>query len=154
MSLYETLNLIHVVAVIVWIGGSIMITLLLTRTRAERDTAAVQGLLGQGDFVGRFVFNPAGIITLAAGIWMVIDGPWEFSEAWISIGFVGIASGALLGALYYPRQFRAAGAALEGGAALEDTTVVTPLNRLRTVAMAEMGLLLVVVWAMITKPGA
>jgi uncharacterized membrane protein len=154
VTLYETLNLIHVVAVIVWMGGSIMISVLLARTIANKDAAAVGGILGQGEFLGRFVFNPAGIVTLGAGIWMVIDGPWEFSEAWISIGFVGIAAGALLGALYYPRQFRAAGEALEGGAGLADTAVANPLNRLRMVASAETLLLLIVVWAMITKPGA
>ena len=90
MSLAEVLKLVHIVAVIVWVGGSFMLIVLFELTRRSSDEAAVLGLSRVGESVGKFVFNPAGILALGAGIWLVIEADFEFSEAWISIGFLGV----------------------------------------------------------------
>lgn len=153
MTLAEVLTFIHVVAVIVWIGGSFIIGLLIERSERSRDEAGVKNLLRESDFIGKAVFNPAGVITLAAGIWLVIelDGV-EFSEAWISIGFAGIALGAVLGMAFYPKAIAGALAAIEEDGLLGNAALAR-LRRLRLVSSIGWVLLIVVVWAMIFKPG-
>lgn len=154
MSLFETLKIVHILAAIAWIGGALMLSVLFARTRSASDTAGLTNLLDQSEFLGRAYFNPAGILTLVAGVWMVIEGDFEFSEAWISIGFLGIIAGVVLGAAYYPRQIRAARSAIEGGSGLSDSGVSGPLDKLRLATSAELLLLAFVVWAMVVKPGA
>ena len=154
MTLAEILKLVHVVAVIVWLGGSFMLGILFERAQRSKDEATVLGLANIGEFVGKAVFNPAGIITLAAGIWLVIelDGI-GFSEAWISLGFLGVALGAILGMAFYPKTLRRVQAGIETDGLLSNETLGA-LRTLRLVSSLEWLFLIVVVWAMVFKPGA
>lgn len=154
MTLAEVLKFIHVVAVIVWVGGAFMLGLLYERAQRSKDEATVLGLSKIGEFVGKAVFNPAGIITLAAGIWLVIelDGI-DFSEAWISLGFLGVALGAGLGMAFYPKVLRRVQAGIEADGLLGNETL-NALRSLRLVSTLEWFFLIVVVWAMVFKPGA
>jgi uncharacterized membrane protein len=40
--------------------------------------------------VDRYLVNPGMIVLLLAGIYLLADGPWEGSDAFISIGFLAI----------------------------------------------------------------
>ena len=153
MSLAEVLKLVHIVAVIVWVGGSFMLIVLFELTRRSSDEAAVLGLSRVGESVGKFVFNPAGILALAAGIWLVIEADFEFSEAWISIGFLGVILSAALGMAFYPKALQRLQAGIDEGG-LGGAQSVAALDRLRMVSSAEFLLLIIVVWAMVAKPGA
>ena len=153
MTLAELLTLIHIVAVIVWLGGAFMLGLLFERAQRAEDEATVLGLAKLGEFLGKAVFNPAGIITLAAGIWLVIETSYEFSEPWISLGFLGIASGAVLGMTFYPKAFRRVQAGIESDGLLSNETL-SALRTLRLVSSLEWIFLVIVVWAMVFKPGA
>lgn len=153
MTLAKFLLLVHVVAVIVWLGGAFMLGLLFERAQRSKDESTVLGLARMGEFLGKAVFNPAGIITLAAGVWLVIEADFEFSEAWISIGFLGIATGAILGMAFYPKAFRQVQAGIEADGLLSNDTLAA-LRRLRLVSTLEWAFLVVVVWAMVFKPGS
>ena len=153
MTLADTLKLVHIISVSVWIGGEIMLGILFERAQRSRDEGTLRGLLSQGDFIGKAVFNPAGIITLAAGIWLGIEGDYDFGEAWISMGFVGVAVGAILGMAYYPRVFQRGLAGLEVGG-IDGSETRASLKSLRLLSTIELLVLLVVVWAMVFKPGA
>ena len=153
MTLADTLKLVHIISVSVWIGGEIMLGILFERAQRSRDEGTLRGLLSQGDFIGKAVFNPAGIITLGAGIWLGIEGDYDFGEAWISMGFVGIAVGAILGMAFYPRVFNRGLAGIEVGG-IDGSETRASLKSLRLVSTIELLLLLVVVWAMVFKPGA
>ncbi len=153
MTLANTLKLVHIIPVSVWIGGEIMLGILFERAQRSRDEGTLRGLLSQGDFIGKAVFTPAGIITLAAGIWLGIEGDYDFGEAWISMGFVGIAVGAILGMAFYPRVFKRGLAGIEAGG-IDDSETRASLKSFRLVSTIELLVLLVVVWAMVFKPGA
>ena len=153
MTLANILKLVHIVAVTIWIGGEIMLGILFERARLSRDEGALRGLLSQGKFISMAVFNPAGIITLAAGVWLVIEADLDFGEAWISIGFVGIAVGAMLGMTFYSRIFDRSLAALDSEG-IDGAGTRALLKSLRLVSSIEVVVLLVVVWAMVFKPGA
>ena len=153
MTLANILKLVHIISVTVWIGGEIMLSILFERARTSRDEGTLRGLLSQGGFIGKAIFNPAGIITLAAGVWLGIEGDYDFAEAWISIGFVGIAVGAILGMAFYPKVFNRGLAAIEAGG-IDGAETQASLKSLRLVSTIELLVLLVVVWAMVFKPGA
>lgn len=153
MTLAEILKLAHVIAVIIWLGGSFMLGLMLERAQASEDEATVLGITKLAEFIGKAVFNPAGIITLLAGIWLVIEADYEFSEAWISIGFLGVALGAGLGMAFYPKALKAVQAGIEADGLLGNDSLAA-LRKLRLVSTVEWLLLIVVVWAMVFKPGA
>ena len=153
MTLAEILKLVHVVAVIIWLGGSFMLGFILERAQASEDEATVLGVTKMAEFIGKAVFNPAGIITLLAGIWLVIEADYEFSEAWISIGFLGVALGAILGMAFYPKALKAVEDGIEADGLLSNDTLGA-LRKLRLVSTVEWLLLIVVVWAMVFKPGA
>jgi uncharacterized membrane protein len=149
MSKLEWLKLIHVLAAILWVGGAMLVNIYGARfgmsdNREERLTFAKQGQMAG------LIFSICGVIVLLFGIWMVADVPaWEFSHAWVSIGFLGVAVGAVLGMAFYGPQARKLIAALESG----DNAADAIGRRIAMVATAETVLLIVVIWAMVAKPG-
>ena len=154
MSLYEFLKLVHVVAVIIWVGGVFMLGVVSERAQRAKDEATVLGITRIGEFVGKAGFNPVGIITLVAGIWMVIENDAiEFSDAWISLGFLGVALGAGLGMAFYPKVIRRVQDAIAADGLLSNDTL-TALRTYRLVSSLEWVFLIIVVWAMVVKPGA
>ena len=96
------------------------------------------------------VFSISGGVVLLAGVWLVarVDF-WEFSHAWISIGFLGVAAGFILGIGFYAPQTRALITAIKEN----DPAAAAITKRIALVSNLELLLLVVVVWAMVFKPG-
>ena len=153
MTLAELLLWIHVVAVIVWLGGAFMLGMIFERAQRTSDEATVLGISKMGEFLGKAVFSPAGLITLGAGVWLVIEADYDFAEAWISIGFLGIAAGVILGIGFYPKAWRRVQSGIEADGMLSNETLGA-MRQLRLVSSLEWLFLIVVVWAMVFKPGA
>ena len=153
MTLAELLLWIHIVAVVVWLGGAFMLGLIFERAQRSSDEATVLGLSKMGEFLGKAVFSPAGLVTLGAGIWLVIEADYDFSEAWISFGFLGVGLGAIVGIAYYPKAWRRIQSGIEADGMLSNETLAA-MRQLRLVSVLEWLFLLVVVWAMVFKPGA
>ena len=149
VGLSGILKLIHIVAAIVWVGGGSFLTLYglrLAGAEAVDRTAYARSML----FAGR-VFMVASIVALAAGVWLVLaEDLWGFDQAWISIGFLGIIVGAVLGPAFYGPQSEGIISDIEKA----DTAAADARSsRIRLVSSVEMVILLVVVWAMVYKPG-
>ena len=153
MSLNELVAFIHVSAAIVWVGGSVMVQIFGMRAAASGDPQRQLAFIGDVQVIGLKVFNPAGIVLLIAGIWLVIDlDVYGFDQAWISIAFTIVIIGALLGALFYgPQTKKVAARAAESGA--DDAGVQQMIQRIFLVARIELVLLFVAVYAMVFKPG-
>jgi uncharacterized membrane protein len=148
--LYNSLKLVHVLAVIVWFGGGIMLTLLLGRA-ARTSVSAVAPIARLGAGMGP-VFGAAGGVAFVAGVVMVLttDG-LDFEEAWISIGIVIYLVSAFIGARVigprYERLAEAAESADEGAATTARAALVAP-------TMIDLTLLTIAVAAMVYKWGA
>ena len=142
------LNLIHVVAAIGWVGGSLLLQFHGARM-ANADAARRLHFAQDSHAAGRF-FSVMGIVTLVAGVWLVLRvDAWEFSQTWITLGFTGVAVGVVLGMGYYGPKGRQLIAQIESGDAGAGVTA----RQIGLVSMAETVILLVVVWAMVFKPG-
>lgn len=148
--LYNSLKFIHVLAVVAWVGGAVMLVLLGGRAHRAGPTrlAPVARL---GSQMGGF-FGPVSGVAFVAGVIMVLttDG-LDFEEAWITIGIVVFLVSAVLGARMIGPRWEALADAADSG----DTTAIdTARGRLTLVTMVDLTLLTVAIAAMVFKWGA
>ena len=139
---------LHVLAVIVWLGGVITLTMLNLRLSRTATRDALAALSSASEFYGRAVIGPAAAVTLLAGIATVLTSGFRFGALWITWGFVAILLSLLLGATLIrmtTTRLRTAGAA--GGASIPMLQ-----RRLMLLNVLNMLFLLSAVWAMIAKP--
>ncbi len=148
--LYNSLKLVHVLAVIAWFGGGIMLTLLLGRA-ARTSTAAVAPVARLGASIGPF-FGAAGGVAFLAGIALVLTtNGLDFEEAWIGIGIVIYLVSAFIGARLIGPRYEALATAAEAG---DESATATACSALVPVTMIDLTLLTIAVAAMVFKWGA
>lgn len=150
--MYTTLKVIHVIAAIIWIGAGTAFSIMNARISSRKDEEAARVLGAEGEFFGKGVFMPASIVTLLAGVGMVLasDGAIGFGEPWIGIGFAGIIISTLIGAVLITRATDSLNDAAKAG----DTATVTAMQqRLGVLGATDLVVLYIVVWAMVVRPG-
>jgi uncharacterized membrane protein len=147
-GLTNWLKLIHVLAVALWVGGAMLVNF-YGMAMQKADASRRLHFAEQNDRAGR-LFSASAIIALITGVWIVlrVEGI-EFSQAWISIGFLGIAVGAVLGMGFFGPQGRALIAEMKEGS----PAAAVRAKRIALVSQIDLLVLLVVVWAMVFKPG-
>jgi uncharacterized membrane protein len=143
------LLIIHILAAGAWIGASVTSGFLSARFRSDNVVGAA--FMRAFEAMGRLLFNVAGIVVLITGIWLVIvSDAWSFSDAFVSIGFLVVIVGALLGIFGFVRLARRGVAAHESANAVEIASVYA---RLRAFGTIDLVLLVVAVSAMVGKWG-
>lgn len=148
--LYNSLKLIHVLAVIAWFGGGVMLTLMIGRT-GRTSPAAVAPVARTGAQLGSF-FGAAGGIAFLAGIALVLTTTGlEFEQAWIAIGVVVYLVSAFLGARLISPRYETLAEAAESG---DEAATTAARKALVPVTMADLTLLTIAVAAMVFKWGA
>jgi uncharacterized membrane protein len=149
MTLYEWLKFGHVLGAAIWVGAGVYGTVVGFRavTASRRDRLAVINALESAGAL----FGISGALVVGLGVWMVIDSPaLGFGEPWIVVAYVGLAlSGALQGAVMAP-QTKLLKAELEA----DDPAADGRMQRIMRFAWLDPAILIVVIWAMVTKPGA
>jgi uncharacterized membrane protein len=90
MDSYELLLVLHVIAVIVWLGTGFTMDILFLRAERTGDPVDM-GKTGQmQEWLVPRVFIPSGLLTLLLGILLVLDSDvWAFDQLWILIGLAG-----------------------------------------------------------------
>jgi uncharacterized membrane protein len=152
MTRYELFKLLHVVGAIAWVGGGMGLLVLSRRLLAARDYRGLHDLGQQSQALGTWLFMPAALLTVGFGVALVAaEAAFGFADLWILIGFGGIlASGAAQMALAGPAGRRFSALAAEHG--FDHPGVAAAARRVTYGNAADVGLLLVVVWAMVAKP--
>src|ERR671919_2695160 len=151
MTLYEVLLFVHILAVAVWVGGSIMLGLISARIQRTGDAAFRARFARAAGVVGPAIGISAALI-LASGAWMVVDSETiELSQLWVWLGLALFLLSAIAGAAYFAPASDRIVKALEAGQVQgggRGGPALSPLSRLDTL------LLRVVVGLMVFKPGA
>jgi uncharacterized membrane protein len=143
MTLYQVLFTVHVLGVVIWLGGSMAMLLLWQRALATRDDEVIKTQSETTLWIERRLALPAAVVVLLAGGWLMTEGNWGMDQGWLHVGMFGVFAGAGISLLWTGRfQRRLA----TGGDAAALTTRIT-LGML-----SSMGLVLVAFWAMIAKP--
>jgi uncharacterized membrane protein len=102
--------------------------------------------------VPSIVFAVSSLVVILAGSWLVHEAGYDYSDTWVTLGYVGWFISFLFGVGFYgpegkrrDRTIEAEGAAAPG--------VVKSLNRVLTVAAIDTAIITLVVVDMTTKPG-
>lgn len=145
----DLLKFIHVLAAIIWVGG-VLATVLMASKYKSVSSASGRDFTRATNFLGS-IYGPVIVLLLATGIWMIVDDrtPWAFSQLWVSIGLTGFTISLILGIAFHMPQ----GKALEAELAADNPAAQTRLDRIRLVGNIDALILVVVVWAMVMKPG-
>lgn len=150
--MYETLKFIHVLMAIVWVGGGVLIQLLALRAVRSKEPGRLAAFSGDAEWVGLRVFMPASLLALVTGIWAAADADIDFGQAWISIGFLGVLVSFFVGMGFLgPESGRIKALVQDRGP--DDPAVRQRVRRIMAVSRIELLVLVVVVWAMVAKPG-
>jgi len=150
---YSVGNFIHILAVVLGFGPTFGYALFFSVV--PQFPRATPGLLAGVQKTDRYLVNPGLIVVLLAGVYLLIDGPWEASEAFISVGFVAIF--ALLGlqhGFFRPHTARARELAerdLKAGDALSDEFMALS-QRIGQVGTLAGLIVVVAIFFMVVKP--
>lgn len=151
MNLAEILKFLHVLAVIVWVGGGLMLQVLLWRAKLA-GPEATRAFTHGAEWTSQRVFMPASFAALIFGVWLVIEAGYDFADLWITLGFVGFAMSALIGmAVLGPTSKKMKALLEERGP--NDPVVAHMARRLDVFGRVDLVVLIVVVFVMVTKPG-
>lgn len=151
MNATNLVKFLHVLFAIAWVGGGIMLQFLLARARAAGPDMMTR-FNELADATHTRLFMPSSFLTLVFGIATVALGGYDWATPWIGIGFGGFILSAILGmAVLGPTAKKMKALIAERGPV---DPVVTHLGRrLGTIGRIDLLILIVVVFAMVTKLG-
>lgn len=148
----EGLLLLHILGVAAWIGANVTQAVVDSSMMEDRGPVAARWLRTTAG-MGKTLYMPAAILILVTGIALVVtsDGVFEFSDVFVSIGFVAIIVGAVLGfKVFEPQALKAADALDAGDGDIADAARA----KIRQFGVIDTLLMVVAVWAMISRLGA
>lgn len=153
-DLYDLLKYTHVLGAITWVGAGIFIQYYATRLSRAKETQKLAGFAKDIEKAGTQLAMPASLLALLAGIVMVAYSPAiAFRDLWILAGLVGYAATFVTGAFFLgPLAGKIGDAIDEKG--IDDPDVSAMVSRIFTVSRVDLVVLLLVIAAMVFKPGA
>jgi uncharacterized membrane protein len=152
MTRYELLLLIHVSAVVIWVGAGFLLIVLALRAERTNDEAQIKRIVEDNAWLATHLFIPSSLTVFAAGILLTIDGPWKFDQLWIVLGLLGYAATFLAGlTILKPRGDRIAAMILRDGDRLTPASLAET-RRLLALARIDYVVLFLVIADMVIKP--
>ena len=148
---YSIYKALHVIAIVIWVGGDISLTTLgiVFERRRDADTLAAIGKLGS--WIGVKVYTPAAFAVFAFGVALIEKGGWGWGIVWIDLALAGWAIAISVGVGFVgPELGRIDRAAMEHGP--ESAEVARRVRRLFTVFRFDTVILILVVLDMTAKP--
>jgi uncharacterized membrane protein len=85
---YKVALFLHILAVVLAFGPTFGYALFFSM--APQYPRATPAILAGVEKCDRYLVNPGMVVLLLAGIYILIDGDWKTSEAFISVGFLAI----------------------------------------------------------------
>lgn len=148
---YPIFKWIHVTLAVFWVGGGLTVTILGLRAERSTDPRDVAHLADQAGFVGEKFFAPAGLLVFLAGVAMVLNAGYGWSQFWIVAGLVGYVSTFVTGVGFLsPTAKKIAALSTEKGVEHPETQAL--VRKILLVVRFDMAVLLLVVAVMVTKP--
>jgi len=151
VTTYEWFMTVHVLAAVMWVGGSVMLTLLGLMTLGLNDPVRLAQFAKQVSFLGGVYFPPLSLMVVAFGFAMIANGDLSYSLTWLQIAIVGWAISFFVGAAYLGPHAKKLSKLLDGREA-EDAETQALIQRILFVARLDALLLLFIVFDMTAKP--
>jgi uncharacterized membrane protein len=150
--MYEFLLTIHVLAAVIWLGGGIAMHILGRRVLKRNDPQEIYKFSAEVNIIGMRLYAPTSLVLLVAGILLVNEAGYEFSQTWITLGFLGWIFSFLVGIGYYGPQDKKLQALVTADGPTAPG-VVANVRQALMVNSIEILILVLVVIDMTTKPG-
>jgi uncharacterized membrane protein len=149
---YQIYKAIHVIAIVVWVGGDITLTTLGIVFERRNDGPTLAALGKMGTWIGTRVYTPTLFVVFAFGAAMMQKGNYDWwGVFWIDFALVGWAIAALVGVGFVgPELGRIDKAAQELGPTSAE--VGRRVKRLFFVFRFDTALLILIVIDMVAKP--
>jgi uncharacterized membrane protein len=148
---YQVFKSIHVLAAIIWLGGGAMITVLAWQAQRAKDNAQLLQIGKQAEWLSMRVFVPASLLVLAMGIVLMHKGDWGYGHFWALFGLIAWGVSFVVGAAFLGPEAGRLAKLIEAKGP-EDPEVIARLNRIISVARADVVLVLLVAADMVAKP--
>jgi uncharacterized membrane protein len=150
--MYELLLTIHVLAAVVWVGGGTAMHILGRRVLKRGDGKEIYEFSKEINTVSLRLYAPTSLILLIAGVLLVNEAGFDFSQLWITLGFVGWGISFLVGVGYYgPQDKKLQALVAEKGPT--DPGVAANVRQALMVNQVELLILFLIIVDMTTKPG-
>jgi uncharacterized membrane protein len=147
----DLLLTVHVLAAVIWVGGSVMMLAIGYYLRG-RDLPTRVEFTRVTEWVAPRLLAPASIGVIIAGPLLVDELGYEFDQPWLHVGFLGWFISFILGVAFYPREAKRRERLIEKHD-IRHETVAASVNRVLTVATIDTLIVVLVVIDMTTKPG-
>lgn len=151
LNAYGVLKTLHVLSVVVWVGGVTGMSIVTWRLRTERNREVLAALLRQATSFGQRIAGPASFIVLLTGPMMVGMAHIGFGTFWVLWGFAGLTAHFWIGATALRRRANTL-MALASSSAEEDAALLLAARRLWSVQLIYLAIMAAVVAAMVLKP--
>jgi uncharacterized membrane protein len=150
-SAYTVYKALHVVAILVWVGGDVTLTTLGIVFERRRDAGALAELGKMGAWIGTRVYTPALFAAFAFGVAMIEKGGLGWGSFWLDFAIAGWAVAMLVGVGFVgPELGRIDQAAQKLGP--ESAEVAQRVKRLFTIFRFDTALLVLIAIDMTAKP--
>ena len=140
----------HVLAAVIWVGGSVL-ALTLGYYLRGRDMDTRVEYTRWTEWLGPRLFAPMSIIVIIAGP-LLADRLYDFDQTWLTLGFIGWLASFVIGIAFYPREGKKREGLIEQHG-VQHEAVAASINRGLTVAPVDTLIVTLVVIDMTTKPG-
>ena len=152
MSGFEKLLLTaHVLAAVIWVGGSVLMLAIGYYLRG-RDLPTRVEFTRWTEWVAPRLIAPMSVIVIIAGPLLADRLYGDMNQAWLHIGFAGWFLSFVIGVAFYPREGKRRERLVEKHD-IRHETVAASVNRVLTVATIDTLIVVLVVIDMTTKPG-
>jgi uncharacterized membrane protein len=151
--LRDFLLTVHVLAAVIWVGGAIAMHILGRRVLKRGDNTEIYNFSMEINKVALRLYAPTSLVLLIAGIFLVNESGYDFSQAWIGIALAGWLFSFVVGVGYYgPQEKKLQVLVAERGQT--DPGVRANVAAALNVNSVEVLILALVVIDMTLKPGA
>jgi uncharacterized membrane protein len=149
MDAYLILKYLHVIFVIIWLGGGFAMVVLGARASRTNDTEELVHIVRDVIYLATHVFVPASLLVVVLGLTMVWLN-WSFSQIWVDIGLLGFALTFFTGLFVLKPKSEQVGALFEKEGITDE--VVDRSRQILRIAEFDFVMLYIVVADMVLKP--
>ena len=149
--MYNVVLFLHVLAAMLWIGGTSALQVLVLRAKGSGDGPRLGRMSQESEWLGTRVLLPVSILLLVAGTTLAIMGPYGFGEPFVIVGLAGFACSIVIGSLLGPFGKAMKKAIAEHG--FDHPVTRMRMGRIFMMSRIELVILVVVVFFMVVKPG-
>jgi uncharacterized membrane protein len=149
-ALYNWLMFGHVLAAMVWLGGTAVLGLLAAQTIRHKEPGSLARFAATIGFVGPRLLAPATMLVAGLGVWLVLDSrEWQFGQFWIDLAIGLFVAVSVIGAGLQSRAAIGAQLAIADG---DTDRAERQVRRWAWGALAILCLLVLITWDMTVKP--